>query len=87
MASLLDEPRLSLTQAARKLGCHVSALHRWRQAGRISFMRVGGRSFLAVAELERFIGARSDPPVADAVRDDFAKRAAAANARCEAIGL
>ncbi|MGC1274886.1 MAG: helix-turn-helix domain-containing protein [Planctomycetaceae bacterium] len=90
-SSLLDAPRLSLTEAARSLGVHVSTLHRWRLKGlrgrKLRFVRCGAKSYILRDELEQFIAAMSDPPTDVEQAADFAERAAAANAKCAALGL
>ena len=90
-ASLIDAPRLSFTQAAHRLGCHVATLHRWSQHGvggvKLRATRIGGRSYVTLTDLDRFIAARSDPaPTADIAADRQA-RADAAGRQLDAMGL
>ena len=89
--SILDAERLSLSQAARKLDLHVSTLHRWRLHGfngrKLRCLKLGGRTYVTVAELERFVTALSDPPAEDETADDVAERANAADKRLTALGL
>jgi excisionase family DNA binding protein len=89
--SLLDAPRLSITQAARKLGVSLATLHRWRQRGirgqRLRFVRIGNKSFVLRDELERFLAGCSDPPADDGRDDDYEQRVAEAELRAAAMGL
>lgn len=90
--SILDaDGRLSIAAAARMLSIHVSTLHRWRLKGvggeKLRFVKVGGRSYILLAELEAFIARLSDPPSKQSADADMARRAAAADARAQALGL
>ena len=50
---------LSLKQAARKLGVHITTLRRWADAGEIPFMLTpGGHRRFAVADVQRFANER-----------------------------
>ena len=61
----LDEQLISLKQAASRLPGrpHISTLHRWRSRGsggvKLGVVKIGGRVFTSVEELERFIQART----------------------------
>ena len=95
MQSIIDAPRLTISQVARKFGVHISAVYRWQQRGvngeRLRFTRVGGRSYVLAAELERWIAARSDPPPAAQAAADRAniitERADRAGRQLDALGF
>ena len=57
--SVLDKPRLTFSAAARKVGVHISTLHRWRLTGvrgyRLDTIVVGGRRYVIEESLETFI--------------------------------
>ena len=57
--SVLDKPRLSFSAAARKVGVHISTLHRWRLTGvrgcLLDTIVVGGRRYVIEETLETFI--------------------------------
>jgi excisionase family DNA binding protein len=42
-------------EAAYQLGIARSTLYDWERAGLINFVKVGGRTFVADAELDRFV--------------------------------
>lgn len=90
MSSLLDAPRLTLAEAARKVHCHVSTLHRWRLKGvggvKLKVTRIGGRSYVLRDDLESFIAERSDPPSPGPPALAMPVRAAAATRALEALG-
>jgi len=44
-----------LPEAASLLGVAKPTLYRWHDAGLIAFVKVGGRTFVADAELDRFV--------------------------------
>lgn len=89
--SLLHAKKLSLSEAARRLGVHTSTLHRWANPGlrgrKLRVVRIGGRSYVLESDLERFIAHFSDPPTEAEQAHDFAERAKDANAKCAALGL
>ncbi|MGC1272812.1 MAG: helix-turn-helix domain-containing protein [Planctomycetaceae bacterium] len=89
--SLLDAPRVSVNEAARLLGVHISTLHRWRLEGlrgqKLRFIRCGTKCHILREDLERWIATMSDPPSEARQARDFEERAAAANAQCDALGL
>jgi hypothetical protein len=61
MTSILNEKRLTLTQAARWLGVHTSTPHRWHMRGvrgiRLSTALVGGVRYTSEERLLAFIEA------------------------------
>lgn len=88
--SLLDSRRLSVAKAASELGVHVSAIYRWAKGidgVRLPITRIGGRSYVLVDDLERFVAARSDPKPADDAEQSLADRADIAGRKLEAMGL
>lgn len=91
LAKLLDPERITLTKAASLLGVHVSTVHRWRSPGvrghKLRCVRLGGKTFVTPAELERFIAALSDPAPATEAAADLAGRAAFAGEQLAALGL
>ena len=58
-ASLLDAPRLSITEAARRLGVHTSSVWRWVLTGargrKLPTIMVGARRYIIIADLEKFL--------------------------------
>jgi excisionase family DNA binding protein len=44
-----------VTEAAELLGVTKTTLYRWEREGYISFVKVDGRTFVADAELDRFV--------------------------------
>ena len=91
-SKLLDAERLSLKQPASLLGgVSLATLHRWNSKGtrgrKLPFFRIGWRTYILRDELERFVAGMSDPATQPNRSDDFERRAAAANERCESLGL
>ena len=64
-SALLDSPRLSINEAARRLGVHPSSLWRWILTGtrgrKLRTFLVGGRRYILVADLEAFLAAGQEP--------------------------
>ena len=95
MQSIIDAPRLTIPQVARKFGVHISAVYRWQQRGidgvKLPFTRIGGASFVLVADMEDFIRRRSDPPSASRAAADradiIAARADRAGQQLDALGV
>ena len=55
---MAGEPTLkvwTVPDAAYQLGTSTPNLYRWIKEGRLSLLRVGGRSFITDAELDRFV--------------------------------
>jgi len=83
--ALLDSPRLSITEAARRLGVHPSSLWRWILTGargrKLPTILVGARRYVLVADLEAFLaaGRTSAPPAATQPRAAEARASAAAD--------
>lgn len=86
-APIIDAPRLTLAEAARRLGVHVSTLHRWRLKKGLRFVRIGGRSYVLVRDLDDWIAGLSDPPAKAETDRDLTERAARANEIAQAMGL
>lgn len=89
--SLVDAPKLTVSEAARRLRVHVSSVFRWSLHGvgeaKLPLVRVGGRTFVLLSDLEEFIRRRSDPRPASKAGDDLAARADAAGEELSALGL
>lgn len=92
-ASVLDEPKYTIAEAARRVGPRTSAatIFRWAQRGvggvKLRITRIGGRSYVLHKDLEAFISRRSDPPSEAERRDHVADRAAAAGRQLDKLGL
>jgi len=91
--ALLDSPRLSITEAARRLGVHPSSLWRWILTGargrKLPTILVGARRYVLVADLEAFLaaGRTSAPPTATQPRVPAEERASAAADELRRRGL
>lgn len=44
-----------IPEAAHLLGVNKTTLYRWADSGLIAFVKVGGRTFVADSELDRFV--------------------------------
>jgi len=90
--SILDADRLSLSQAARKVGVHVSTIWRWTlhgvQGRRLASFHVGGRRYVLREELERFLEAgRDGSSKGQADREETGRRASVAAEQLEQFGI
>lgn len=86
---LIDSKRLTMSQAARRLGVHVSTVWRWRLRGvrgqRLKTVVIGGTRYVLETDLHKFL---SDLNGGDAVRDeDLDSRAGVAAAQLDAMGV
>ena len=54
----MDEPRMSIGEAAQALGVSIDTLRRWEKAERLAFAREGGRRTIAAAEVARLLRER-----------------------------
>ncbi len=92
-SALLDSPRLSINEAALRLGVHPSSLWRWILTGtrgrKLPTILVGARRYVLVADLEAFLasGLSSAPPTATQTRVPADERASAAADELERRGL
>lgn len=63
--SLIDAERLSLKDAARRLGVSLPTVWRWCLHGvsgrKLASLQIGGRRYVLLADLERFLQAGCDP--------------------------
>lgn len=57
--TLLDAPRLTVNETARRLKVHRSTIWRWILKGKLPSLHVFGRRFLLLADLEAFISSGS----------------------------
>lgn len=89
--SLLDTPKMSLKEAARRLSVHIATVHRWRLRGvggvRLRVVKIGGRAFVTNDDLETFINRLSDSSPTDAAGRNFCQRAELAGRKLNALGL
>ncbi len=92
-SALLDSPRLSINEAARRLGVHTSSLWRWILTGtrgrKLRTFLVGGRRYVLVADLEAFLASGLTSPQSIATQPPVAAgaRASAAADELERRGL
>ncbi len=91
MASLLNGERINIAEAAERCGVHRNTIHRWNRVGhrghKLRLIRLGGRTYVRIADLERFIEALSDPPSREETEADATRRASIADAWLESQGL
>ena len=91
-AALLDAPRLSMSEVARRLGVHTSSVWRWKLRGsggrKLRTFLVGGRRYILVADLEAFLAAGQEPLDREAkASSPNADRATAAEAALNNRGI
>lgn len=64
MSSFLDATRLQPSEVAARCGVHVSTIWRWISVGvhgaRLRAIRIGGRRFVQVDDLQAFLAAIQD---------------------------
>ena len=92
-SNLLDAPRLTVIQAARRVGVHPSSLWRWILTGargrKLPTIFVGARRYVLVAELEAYLASgltSASPPVT--LSDSLpSERAIAASDELERRGI
>jgi predicted DNA-binding transcriptional regulator AlpA len=89
MAYYIDKPRLTMRQTAQRVGVHVATIWRWHLAGvrghKLPAIRIGGRRFVLVEDLEYFIQSTSEN--ISAGKDDLANRATDAGRALDALGV
>ncbi len=62
MRTLLDEPYVSTTEAARLLGVHIATIRRWIDAGKLPAQRIGERRIvIKQSDLTRLITPAREP--------------------------
>ncbi len=87
--SILDEPRLSLTSAAKRANVNVATVWRWALRGArgrmLKTILVGGRRFVLVRDLEDFISGEGEEPAAK--QPALSARAMAAGEELDRLGL
>ena len=85
--SIIDEPRASMSQCARRLKIHVATLHRWRLTGvgghQLKTVRIGGRRYVLDKDLEAFFAALNGRSVEP--EESFARRAVAAGKALDSL--
>ncbi len=90
MPTLIDSPKLPLTNAARKLGLHVATLYRWTSTGCkgrvLPSLTIGGRKYVLVADLERWLEDGREHEEHSRVPSRFHKRADDAGAELDRLG-
>lgn len=71
---IIDEPRMTMSAAASRLGVHISTLFRWAQRGvrgrKLPTVVIGGQRYVLERDLEQFLealnaGRHFDGPDAD----------------------
>ncbi len=77
IANQLDE-RLTLNQVAQRLDVHIGTVYRWSLSGvrgrRLRTFLIGGRRFVTLADLERFIQSKDSTSIS--VKDPTRSNAA-----------
>lgn len=91
-SALLDSPRLSLNEAARRLAVHPSSVWRWILTGtrgrKLPSIMVGARRHILVSDLEAFLAAGQTPSDREAVTSpSTADRVVIAEAALTARGI
>ena len=88
---LLNSPRLSINQAARRLSVHASTLWRWILYGargrKLPTILVGARRYILVDDLEAFLAAGRAPAGRVAKSNPANDRATAAAASLAKRGI
>ena len=92
MSQFLDDPRMTVNQAAKRLKVNASSVWRWILAGvrgrKLRSVLYAGRRYILVADLEAFLAAGQESPDPDARRESpTADRAAIAEAALGERGI
>lgn len=90
MQTLIDSPKLSLTQAARRLDLHVATLYRWASTGCkgrvLPSLTIGGRRYVLVADLEAWLEDGREHAKDSCVPPPAQQRAADAGGKLDRMG-
>ena len=64
--SIIGARRLTFSEAARQLGVHVGTIWRWYMNRGLPSIKIGGRRYLLVEDLEAFLRrGRAPPPTSE----------------------
>lgn len=91
MSTILGAEKLTFSQAARKIPCHVSTVWRWALSGvggrKLPSIMIGGRRYVLLKDLEKFLS--EGRQAAERPREDFDGRESAEKAAedLESLGI
>lgn len=85
---IIKENKLTLAEAARELGLHISTLHRWRLKGvrgrKFPTVLVGGRRYVLRRDLQDFVNGDQLEPQRG---NEIEQRVRDANRKLDARGI
>jgi len=87
--SILDEPKYTMAEAARRVGVHVATIFRWKLKGvrghKLPTVVIGGRRYVLQKDLDAFLAALNEHRIGD--DDDAERRANEAGKQLDARGV